>query len=281
MNWVDFSAVFFLLLLMSSLEARVVINEFMAASARWIRDEDDDHGDWVELFNHDEEEMDLGGWGLSDSSSSAFKWVFPEGTMIGPGERLLVFASGKDKRIVDPYRMDWVDSYAAEAAAMWRFPEDPQAGVIRDESLNRIDGIPGGGVRHDLRGPHAAAIDFDGSGGRVELGREVVLDGDFTISYWFMTRRETGWSLLNHASLSTSPILHHSATRVLDTTLTAPVRTEAWEHLVVSRGSGQITLFLNGAVVGSRHLSGPLRFDRLEEAVPRHGSHSTVGSAKF
>lgn len=263
MNWVGFPAVFFLLLLMSSLEARVVINEFMAASARWIRDEDDDHGDWVELFNHDEEEMDLGGWGLSDSSSSAFKWVFPAGTMIGPGERLLVFASGKDKRLVDSYRTDWAETYITEAAALWRLRDNPVNGVIRDTSASFNDGVPNGGVRRDLRGPNAGALDFHYSGGSVDLGREIVLAGDFTISCWFMTRRDAAWSLFNHSSLSTPAIAHQSPTRVLDTTLAIPVRTEAWEHLIASRRNGQITLFLNGAVVGGRSLSGSLRFDRL------------------
>lgn len=255
--------VFWLLAFTSYVEARVVINEFMSASARWIRDEDDDHGDWVELLNLDEEETDLGGWGLSDSSSNSFKWVFPEGMIIGPGARLLVFASGKDRRLVDSYRTDWAETYIAEAAALWRLRDDPGNGVIRDTSAGFNNGVPNGGVRRDLRGPNAGALDFHYSGGSVDLGREIVLAGDFTISCWFMTRRDAAWSLFNHSSLSNPAIAHQSPTRVLDTTLAIPVRMEAWEHLVVSQRSGQITLYLNGVVAGSRSSSGPLRFDRL------------------
>ena len=40
--------------------------------------------------------MELEGWGLTDSSGDLFRWVFPT-LAIQPGERLIVFASGKDR----------------------------------------------------------------------------------------------------------------------------------------------------------------------------------------
>ena len=44
------------------------------------------------------------------------KWVFPEGTMLGPGERLVVFASGKDRlapNLHTNFRLDSEGEYLA------------------------------------------------------------------------------------------------------------------------------------------------------------------------
>ena len=79
-------------------EARaVVISEFMASNHRTILDEDGDASDWIEIFNEGDSTVNLAGWSLSDTPRDRRKWVFPE-IEIRPGEFLLVFASGKDKR---------------------------------------------------------------------------------------------------------------------------------------------------------------------------------------
>ncbi len=77
--------------------AQVRVNEVMASNGVTLADEDGDFEDWIELYNEGQEAVDLTGWGLSDNASNAFKWTFPEGTVIGAGEYLLVWASGKDR----------------------------------------------------------------------------------------------------------------------------------------------------------------------------------------
>lgn len=52
--------------------------------------------DWIEIYNSAAGTLDLSGWGLSDSSSRPRKWQFPAGASIGPGEYMIVFASGRD-----------------------------------------------------------------------------------------------------------------------------------------------------------------------------------------
>ena len=47
--------------------------------------------DWVELYNSSKESMDISGWGLSDKAEEPYKYVFPDGTRIQAGERLVVF----------------------------------------------------------------------------------------------------------------------------------------------------------------------------------------------
>jgi len=71
----------------------------MASNASVIADEDFDYEDWIELYNHGEEAVGLAGFSLSDNSDNPFKWVFPD-YIIQPGEFILVWASGKDRKPV-------------------------------------------------------------------------------------------------------------------------------------------------------------------------------------
>ena len=75
----------------------IVVSEFMADNTITLLDEDGDSSDWIELHNRTSVVVDLGGWALSDNRSDPRRWTFPAVT-IGPGERLVVFASGKDRR---------------------------------------------------------------------------------------------------------------------------------------------------------------------------------------
>jgi len=91
-----------LVLLLFSLHLTVrsqslVINEIMASNAYTIADEDGDYEDWIELYNNGSEAVDLEGYGLSDDYANPFRWIFPAVT-IEPGQYMLVWASGKDRR---------------------------------------------------------------------------------------------------------------------------------------------------------------------------------------
>lgn len=84
----------------SLLAQSISINEIMASNVSIITDEDGDYEDWIELFNHGTEPVNLEGFGLSDDPLEPFKWTFPNIT-IEAGEYLLVWASGKDRRPSD------------------------------------------------------------------------------------------------------------------------------------------------------------------------------------
>lgn len=62
---------------------RLVINEINSSP-----------DDWVELMNTGSEELDLSGYEIRDNSDD-HRWKFPEGTMIGAGELLLVDAGSQ------------------------------------------------------------------------------------------------------------------------------------------------------------------------------------------
>ncbi|MDA7865423.1 CotH kinase family protein [Akkermansiaceae bacterium] len=78
--------------------AAPVISEFMASNETTLSDEDGDFPDWIEIFNPEGVPVDLAGYYLTDDSQVLNRWVFPS-TMLGPGEWLVVFASGKDRDV--------------------------------------------------------------------------------------------------------------------------------------------------------------------------------------
>lgn len=74
------------------------INEFLASNAGGLEDEDGDTPDWIEIHNPGPDAIPLLGWGLTDRADAPFQWRFPP-TNLPPGGFLLVFASGKDRRV--------------------------------------------------------------------------------------------------------------------------------------------------------------------------------------
>ncbi len=77
--------------------AEVRISEFLASNLRGIADEDNNHEDWIEVYNDGTNFVSLEGWFLTDQASDLTKWRFPA-TNIGPQQFLLVFASDKNRR---------------------------------------------------------------------------------------------------------------------------------------------------------------------------------------
>jgi hypothetical protein len=81
--------------------ADVIINELMTSNGDTLTDENGDSPDWFELFNPGPSAVPLAGWGVSDSPERPFKWTFAHG-VLGPGDFLLVYASGKDRQSILP-----------------------------------------------------------------------------------------------------------------------------------------------------------------------------------
>ncbi|MBX3732946.1 MAG: lamin tail domain-containing protein [Verrucomicrobiae bacterium] len=77
---------------------QLVINEFLASNNRGLQDEEGDRPDWIEIHNPGTTPVNLLGWTLTDNASVTEKWTFPA-TNIHAGGYLVVFASGKDRRV--------------------------------------------------------------------------------------------------------------------------------------------------------------------------------------
>lgn len=94
----------------------VVISEFMAANRSALHDEDGDASDWIEIENTGESTVDLAGWFLTDkddfrADDPASGWRLPA-YQFQPGTRLVIFASGKDRR---PENGEWHTNFQLAA----------------------------------------------------------------------------------------------------------------------------------------------------------------------
>ncbi len=82
------------------LKAQIRLTEIAPTNTGQIQDEDSDRPDWIEIQNGGTQTANFLGWGLSDGTK-AERWLLPD-LDIDPGERLLVFASGKNRGSVTP-----------------------------------------------------------------------------------------------------------------------------------------------------------------------------------
>ncbi len=77
--------------------AGLVITEINVSNENGLRDEDGDAEDWIEIYNGGTNTVDLAGWSLSDELDEPGQWAFTTKNL-APGQFLVVFASGKDRR---------------------------------------------------------------------------------------------------------------------------------------------------------------------------------------
>ena len=78
------------------LEHGLRIKEYMSRNRSVLYDESGDYSDWIELYNFSDRDIDLCGYTLTDSRSSADKWQFPAETSIPAGGYLVVRCSGRN-----------------------------------------------------------------------------------------------------------------------------------------------------------------------------------------
>ncbi|MBD3425608.1 MAG: hypothetical protein GF409_00070 [Candidatus Omnitrophica bacterium] len=118
----------------SGAEGGVCINEITGSNSM-VLDEDGDSPDWIEIYNSTGGKVNLQGWCLSDKPGKLTRWVFPERIM-GPGEYLLVFASGKHRaRRSEPLHTDFKISDNDRGIYL-----SDEAGVLQDHIT--IDKLP-------------------------------------------------------------------------------------------------------------------------------------------
>ncbi|MEZ5305477.1 MAG: CotH kinase family protein, partial [Verrucomicrobiales bacterium] len=87
------------------------IAEFLAKNDSGLTDDDGDHSDWIELHNPTGFFIDLAGYALTNDAATPAMWVLPP-RVLAPGERIVVFASGKDR--ADPGAV-WHTNFTLDA----------------------------------------------------------------------------------------------------------------------------------------------------------------------
>jgi len=119
----------------------VIIAEFLASNTSGLQDENGDNSDWIELFNAGTVPVNLAGWALTDSAADPTKWIFPS-TNIAPGGFLIVFASGKDRRVPGaPLHTRFSLSAGGEYLGLIR-PDGSQRTVLTAADSVLINGMP-------------------------------------------------------------------------------------------------------------------------------------------
>lgn len=122
-----FLASIFFCLATSPVNGKVVINEFLASNNEDIPDKDGEFHDWIELYNKGQEPYNLEGHYMTDDAEE-LEWEFPE-VIIEPGEFLLLYASGKDRK-------------EGELHTNFRISKDGDPVILTDERGFIIDEVP-------------------------------------------------------------------------------------------------------------------------------------------
>ena len=95
-----------------------VLNSDMQELGRMQQESDDDagvvgdvsnvdigsYGDWIELYNTSEEDVDLGGYFVSDTLKNPFKAELPEGLVVPAEGYLLIWADGYDGEPMEHFK---------------------------------------------------------------------------------------------------------------------------------------------------------------------------------
>jgi hypothetical protein len=74
----------------------VYLNEFMPSNASTLIGPDGAYCDWIELYNTTGAEVDLSGFGISDSPTQPLKYSLPAGTKIAANSVLLIYCTGRE-----------------------------------------------------------------------------------------------------------------------------------------------------------------------------------------
>ena len=95
------------------------INEVQSSNATCIADEQGLYPDWIEIVNIGSGTIDLSGYGLSDNVDKPMRWLFPEGTSLNAGERLIVFADGSNNLTADIPHTNFSISSGGETISLY------------------------------------------------------------------------------------------------------------------------------------------------------------------
>lgn len=76
--------------------SQLLINEIQVTNYETFMDEQQEFGDWIELFNAGSEAVLLNDFALSDDPTNLLKWILPD-TELAPAEHIILFASDKNR----------------------------------------------------------------------------------------------------------------------------------------------------------------------------------------
>ena len=202
------------------------IDEFLAVNARGLTDSDGTHVDWIEIVHHGQTTASLSRWYLTDNAGSLMKWRFPdqESLVLEPGERLVVFASGKN-RTGDELHTNFSLSGNGEFLALVRPDGVNVAHAYTSYPGQRADTSFGGGSTSDsgpqfFRTPTPGAPNGPGFYGFVADTTFSVDRGFFETPFEVEIASETAGATIHYTTDGTAPSATHGIR------YTVPIRVE-------------------------------------------------------
>ncbi len=113
----------------SASSSPVLINEIMAKNESTLSDAAGEFDDWIELYNHSGSAVDLSGMFLSDDPTEPRQWMFPEGTVIGPNDFLIVWADKDEEQ--DGLHANF--KLSSDGEVVWLIGSDDTGNLLLDE----------------------------------------------------------------------------------------------------------------------------------------------------
>lgn len=104
----------------------LVINEVCSSNKRSLVDETLGTPDWIELYNSGSTSLDLSGYGVSDNLKNLHKFVIPEGTILGAGEYLMLYATSS----TDDATNAMVTNFGLSKSGDYLFVTDAYYGLV-------------------------------------------------------------------------------------------------------------------------------------------------------
>ena len=104
----------------------LVVSEVVTSNKRSLVDETLGTPDWIELYNSGSVALDLSGYGVSDNLRKLHKFVIPEGTTLGPGEYLVLYATNTTEDQTNPM----ITSFGLSKSGDYIFITDAYFGLV-------------------------------------------------------------------------------------------------------------------------------------------------------
>jgi len=133
-------------------ETTLVINEFMASNNTTVQDPQDQHEDWIEIYNFGPDAIDIGGMYMTDNLSDPTKWWIP-----GDNPALTTIPAGG-------YLLIWADNDTSDAGLHANFKLDAageELGLFGIDGVTQIDSVTFGEQTGDISfGRFPDAVDY-------------------------------------------------------------------------------------------------------------------------
>ena len=104
----------------------LVVNEVVSSNKRSLVDESLGTPDWIELYNAGSVALDLSGYGISDNMRDLHKFVVPEGTTLGAGEYLVLYAMNASDEAQNPL----ITNFGLSKSGDYLFITDAYFGLV-------------------------------------------------------------------------------------------------------------------------------------------------------